>query len=373
MYARTICGEVGRTVAVSLVALAMTAASARAQASASLRPSPQVSTPAPRASANARPDDAGAFPPGPLPPDVLRPGVTVRPAGASCILRIASDRPITYSLERRGHRRRLYLDIDGKDLDIPATWHYDAGNLAARIVRTASASGSAELEVEMDRPLRYEAWLGDDGRAVLLQLSPPQQRFVPDNRWDRVTIDPGHGGRDPGTIGPGDIQEKSITLDVATDLEQLMLENGVDVQLTRTSDTTVDLRPRVDLGDEFRSNVFVSIHMNHSDDPAIHGIETYYFTPKSLPLARDIEDALVRSLGAPDRGVRRDNFVVVKYAIEPACLVELGYLSNPGEEAHLDSAWYQKRAAEGIMDGVLAYLHDRPREIERGSARRGGN
>ncbi len=291
--------------------------------------------------------------------------MTVRPAGVGCILRVASDRPITYRLRRRGHRRRLYLDIAGGTVDIPADWHYDSGNLAARIVRTASASGSAELMVEMDRPLRYEAWLGDGGRAVLLQLSPPQQRFVPDNDWDRVTIDPGHGGRDPGTIGPGDIQEKAITLAVASDLEQLMLENGVDVQLTRTSDTTVDLRPRVDMGDEFRSNVFVSIHMNHCDDPAIHGIETYYFTPKSLPLARDIEDALVRSLGAPDRGVRRDDFVVVKYAAEPACLVEVGYLSNPGEETHLVSAWYQKRAAVGIMEGVLAYLHANPGGIER--------
>lgn len=346
--------------------LAVLAEPASARAASSVRAGPKLSPSLPRASASARPasdsgnrgrpDDAAAFPPGPLPPDVLRPGVTVRPAGASFILRVVSDRPITYSLQRRGHRRRLYLDIAGGPSDIPATWHYDSGNLAARIVRTASASGSTEFVVEMDRPLRYEAWLGDGGRAVLLQLSPPQQRFVPNDSWDRVTIDPGHGGKDPGTIGPGDIQEKAITLAVASDLEQLMLENGVDVQLTRTSDTTVDLRPRVDLGDEFRSNVFVSIHMNHSNNPAIHGIETYYFTPQSLPLARDIEDALVRSLGAPDRGVRRDDFVVVKYAAEPACLVEVGYLSNPGEETHLDSSWYQKRAAEGIMDGVLAYL-----------------
>jgi N-acetylmuramoyl-L-alanine amidase len=175
-----------------------------------------------------------------------------------------------------------------------------------------------------------------------------------------VTLDPGHGGDDPGAIGTRGTREKDVTLKMAVRLQKLMQDSGMDVMMTRSRDMQIHLHPRVDLGNAFQSDVFISIHANHTDDPDISGIETYYFQPSSLPLARAVHRRLVKVLQRPDRGIRRNNFVVVKYNQMPACLVEIGYLSNPGEERLLTSARYQQKAAEAILSGVKDYLRTHP-------------
>lgn len=314
------------------------------------------------------PDDS-AFPRQPLPAPVPSAGLTVRRTGTGWILRFAAPRAVTCSVERRGHRNRLYLGIEGAPVGIPAASALAQQGLPATVRVTRQASDSEQVVVHLRQPLRYQVWPADDGRAIILVLSPPQQQFVVRSGDERVTVDPGHGGHDPGTIGPGGIDEKAVTLSLATRLEQLMVDRGLDVQLTRISDSWVALRPRVQMGDEFRSNAFISIHMNHSDDPAIHGIETYYFTPQSRALADDLQRHLVEALGATDRGVRRDNFVVVKYTQVPACLVEVGYLSNPHEEKLLDSASYQERAAHAILAGLEDYLRHHGHEASAGQQR----
>ncbi|MBM3274518.1 MAG: N-acetylmuramoyl-L-alanine amidase, partial [Candidatus Sericytochromatia bacterium] len=153
--------------------------------------------------------------------------------------------------------------------------------------------------------------------------------------------------------------EKSVNLAISSKVASMLEKAGLDVQLTRSKDTDLMLWPRVDMGEEFKSDAFVSIHMNSAPNRATQGVETYYFTPESIPLARSIHRKLVAALGQPDRGVRRAQFVVVKYSRMPACLVEVGYLSNPREESLLVSADYQQKAAEGILSGIQDYMRDR--------------
>ncbi|MBM3270347.1 MAG: N-acetylmuramoyl-L-alanine amidase [Candidatus Sericytochromatia bacterium] len=286
-------------------------------------------------------------------------GLKLRRAGKGWIMRITADKPIDYKLARMGRRDRIYLDLLGGTVDIPRESMYVDNGLMARVKKGAMQDNATRVVLELDQPLRYEAHLSADRRAVILALSRSEPRAVPGTQDDRITIDPGHGGIDPGTIGQAGTLEKTVTLAVAGKVSALLEKAGMDVQMTRNRDQDLLLWPRVDMGDEFKSDAFVSIHMNSSPNRATTGIETYYFTPESIPLARSIHRNLVGQLGAPDRGIRRANFVVVKYSRMPAVLVEVGYLSNLREEGLLINPEYQQRAADAIKVGVQDFLKQR--------------
>lgn len=283
-------------------------------------------------------------------------GLTLRRAGKGWILRITADRPVDYRLARLGKKDRIYVDLKGGNVDIPRESMYVDNGLMARVRKGQTHDGTTRVVLELDQPLRYEAHQSADRQSVILALSRSEPRTIPGAYEDRITIDPGHGGNDPGTIGPAGSYEKNVTLAIASKVSSLLEKSGADVQMTRSKDVDLMLWPRVDMGDEFKSDAFVSIHMNSAPNRATQGIETYYFTPESIPLARSIHRRLVAQLGAPDRGIRRANFVVVKYARMPAVLVEVGYLSNPREEVLLNNAEYQQRAAEAIKVGIFDFL-----------------
>jgi N-acetylmuramoyl-L-alanine amidase len=286
-------------------------------------------------------------------------GLTLRRAGKGWIMRITADKPIDYKLARMGRRDRVYVDMSGGTVDIPRESMYVDNGLAARVRKAATLENGTRIVLELDQPMRYEAHLSADKRAVILALSRSEPRTIPGQNDDRITIDPGHGGLDPGTIGPAGTYEKSVNLAISTKVASMLEKAGLDVQMTRSKDTDLMLWPRVDMGEEFKSDAFVSIHMNSAPNRATQGVETYYFTPESIPLAGRIHRKLVAALGQPDRGVRRAQFVVVKYSRMPAVLVEVGYLSNPREESLLVSPEYQQKAAEGILSGIQDFMRDR--------------
>lgn len=304
-------------------------------------------------------------------------GLTLRRAGKSWIMRITADKPIGYRLTRLGRRDRLYLDVLGGSVEIPKDSLYVDNGLVARVRKGPPTDGNTRMVVELDQALRYEAHLSEDKRSVVLGLSRSEPRTLPGNYEDRVTIDAGHGGVDPGTIGPAGTFEKDVNLAMAARLQGLLQKAGVDVQLTRSKDTELLLHPRVEMGDEFSSDAFVSIHMNSAPNTGTQGIETYYFTPQSQALARNVHKRMIKSLGRPDRGVRRAQFVVVKYSKMPAVLVEVGYLSNRHEEGLLTTHEYQQKAAEAITAGVQDFLrqqHEQARkhDISHDAANRWG-
>ncbi len=99
------------------------------------------------------------------------------------------------------------------------------------------------------------------------------------NRRAVVTIDPGHGSSDPGAVGIQGIQEKEIVLDISFQVARLLEQQGVQVVMTRTDDSEIDLEPRVSLAERVNASLFVSIHANaiNMSRPDVSGIETYYF------------------------------------------------------------------------------------------------
>ena len=215
----------------------------------------------------------------------------------------------------------------------------------------------------------------------------------------RIVIDAGHGGKDPGAVGPSGLLEKHIVLSMALLLaEEVKSKLGWDVVLTRNDDTFIPLEERTALANKVGADLFVSLHVNASPNSAAHGIETYYLNfsknekaaavaarengtslravsdleqilfdlmahskiQESSRLASDIQHALITGLSrefgeVKNLGVKQGPFYVLLGANMPSVLVEAAFLSNPEEESRLATRKYQVEATRAIIDGLRAY------------------
>ncbi len=175
----------------------------------------------------------------------------------------------------------------------------------------------------------------------------------------KICIDPGHGGYDPGAVGPTGLKEKNVTLPVAMLLADILRAAGQEVILTRDSDNTPwdsdnDLWKRCQIANDYGADVFVSIHINSAANPAATGTETYCvaFGGEGEKIARSVQKELVAALGLPDRGIKAANFYVLKRTDMPAILTELAFISNPDEEYMMRTDDFLSRAAEAIAQGI---------------------
>ena len=216
----------------------------------------------------------------------------------------------------------------------------------------------------------------------------------------RIVIDPGHGGHDSGTLGPGGIQEKDVVLDVALRVGKLLHQRlGAEIVYTRDDDTFIPLETRTAIANKAQADLFLSIHGNSSPEPSARGVETYYLNFTSDPNALDVaarENALssnsvhqlsdlVRKItlkdkidesrefaadvdaglysglksgnpGLRDRGVKKAPFVVLIGAQMPSILAEISFLTNPDDAEEMREGSYRQRIAESLDAGVEHYL-----------------
>jgi N-acetylmuramoyl-L-alanine amidase len=170
-----------------------------------------------------------------------------------------------------------------------------------------------------------------------------------------VVIDPGHGGKDPGAARNG-VLEKHLNLTVAKKLKQLLEAKGITVYMTRTTDVFLSLSQITAFTNRIHPDAFISIHTNASVSPSLNGIETYYNTPQSRDLAKQVHGRLISNVGSRDGNVRNARFYVIRNTRIPAILVETGYLSNSTERQALQDQWRQNVTAESIAQGVMQFL-----------------
>ncbi len=170
-----------------------------------------------------------------------------------------------------------------------------------------------------------------------------------------IMIDPGHGGVDPGTSNQGFL-EKDITLSIALKLKVDLERLGAKVIMTRDRDATVSLDERVDMTNALKPDIFVSVHVNASSDHGVAGVETYFFTPQSRPLASALFHALVSGLQCRARWIAYNNLHVIDHTRIPASLAEVGFLSNARERKLLVSDSYQQRIADALSRGIVDYF-----------------
>ena len=167
-----------------------------------------------------------------------------------------------------------------------------------------------------------------------------------------VVIDAGHGGYDRGGIPRQRVAEKTINLDVAQRLRAVLEAAGYRVIMTRDRDVFVPLPARVAIANSYRNAVFVCIHFNAAPRVSANGIETYFYSRESLPLASAIHYYVARGAPSPNRGVRRRGYYVLRKTAIPAVLVECGFLTNPTEAQYAQTAYYRQKLAEEIALGI---------------------
>ncbi|CAK0753088.1 N-acetylmuramoyl-L-alanine amidase [Gammaproteobacteria bacterium] len=219
-----------------------------------------------------------------------------------------------------------------------------------------------------------------------------------------VAVDAGHGGKDPGATGPGGTEEKNVTLAIARRVAELLRrERGMRPILTRSSDSFVPLRERIQKAHTFKADLFVSIHADAANDSSVTGASIYILSERGASseaarmlaeqensvdlvggvhlegrdnnLARTLLDmsqsatrdaslavasrllTSMEQIGTLSRtAVERAGFLVLKSPDIPSVLVETAYLSNPDEEEKLADPDYQQTIAQAIMKGVRAYF-----------------
>jgi N-acetylmuramoyl-L-alanine amidase len=171
--------------------------------------------------------------------------------------------------------------------------------------------------------------------------------------FDTVVLDAGHGGHDRGARAYKGNHEKVLALDTSKRLAQILRENGLRVIETRPADYFVPLDQRVAISNRSRNAVFVSIHYNWARRSKAAGVETFYCSPRSTRLAENIQREILRPYRAIDRGVKDRPFYVLKNNRRPAVLVELGFLSNPAENASIQKTQIRQKLAEAVARGIL--------------------
>ena len=181
-----------------------------------------------------------------------------------------------------------------------------------------------------------------------------------------IVIDPGHGGPDPGSSSKKGTKEKDITLAVALKLGSILEKNNYNVIYTRKTDKIEwnsekeDLLKRATISNNANADLFVSIHTNASEINNISGLETYYHqsSSKGKKAAQLIQTEILKQVSLKDRGIKTENFSVLRNVKAPSILLELGYISTPSEEEVLKNSKTQDKFAEGIANGISNYFNN---------------
>jgi N-acetylmuramoyl-L-alanine amidase len=193
-------------------------------------------------------------------------------------------------------------------------------------------------------------------RVAAPRPTPAPQRRVVVREGERpstvVVVDAGHGGHDRGGIAGQRVSESMMNLDVALRLRSVLQSYGYRVAMTRDSDVFIPLGTRVAIGNSYRDAIFVCIHFNATPRRSASGIETYFYSSQSLPLASAIHYYVAGGAPSANRGVRRRGFFVLRRTTIPSVLVECGFLTNPTEAQYAQNAAYRQKLALEIAHGI---------------------
>lgn len=181
----------------------------------------------------------------------------------------------------------------------------------------------------------------------------------------RVCVDAGHGGKDPGACSPWGTEEKDITLAAAQSLAAELKRRNYEVTMTREGDSFIELNDRPAIAGRCKCDLFLAVHANSIADSSMQGIEIFYCDGRnaaaseatrreSIELAEALRNAFV-SAGLTVRSIRPAGYRVLRLAPMPAALVEVGFLTNRGEERLLRTSSYRQRIARSIADGIVLY------------------
>jgi N-acetylmuramoyl-L-alanine amidase len=319
-----------------------------------------------------------------------------------------TDNP-EYAGDRLANPDRLYFDIKNSKLKKELRKTITVGNGMLRTVRAGQYNDSTvRVVLDLGRMTNYKVITMEDPIRLVIDIYGEKRA---DSVKKRIVLDPGHGGHDPGAVGPNNLYEKDVVLDIALKLKKILADNpNYDVFLTRESDIFIPLEQRTAIANSKNADLFVSIHANASPRRDAKGIETYLLNwtndeealkvaarenaislkkmkkmsqgkdildimlsdlrrddkrDQSLKLANMIQKNMVSNLNKSyshivDHGVKQALFYVLFGAQMPSVLVEVSFISNPLEEKLLAKDGYRAELAQSIASGVHKFMTSVP-------------
>lgn len=256
---------------------------------------------------------------------------------------------------------KLYGVLKSETLITP-----EAGESALSLELTeADESGrnTLMLVVEVDYNMSgfYPYW---NEQGLVIELIKPVEKTNLDNplRGKTIIVDPGHGGKDSGAVGPGSLHEKDVVLAMSLYLEDYLTREGANVIMTRTEDVFVNLYDRPENIDDYNADMFISVHANaHAHNaPAtdVRGIMILYNYAHNEKLADIMLDTMVEEAGLPRFRTWRRNIAVIRHPHVPSVLVEAGYMMHPDDNWYILHPRGQKEIARSMMLGIKKFFSE---------------
>jgi N-acetylmuramoyl-L-alanine amidase len=314
-----------------------------------------------------------------------------------------------FTQNRLANPDRLYFDLKNSILNKELQKTISVGNGMLRTVRAGQFSGNTvRVVLDLDKMTNHKVLTMEDPIRLIIDIYGQKQAAAPKKR---IVLDPGHGGHDPGAVGPRNLYEKDVVLDVALKLKKILAQDqDFEVFLTRETDVFIPLEQRTAIANSKNADLFISIHANASTRRDAKGIETYLLNwsndeeamkvaarenaislkkmkkmnegrdvldimlsdlrrdnkrDESLKLATFVQQNLISGLNKSyshivDHGVKQALFYVLFGARMPSVLVEVSFISNPLEEKLLAKDSYRVELAQSIASGVNKYMSALP-------------
>ncbi len=323
---------------------------------------------------------------------------------------------VEYRLFTLANPTRLVVDIDSTSIRGELPFNPERGGVITGVRHGIRNGVDLRVVFDLQGSVKPQSFLldpaGEYGHRLVIDLIPenaqtPAERVREVTRSARngqremiVAIDPGHGGEDPGAVGPGGTFEKEVTLAIARELERRINEmSGMRAVLIRTGDYFVPLQDRYDRARQAQADLFLSIHADAFRDFRVRGSSVYVLSRSgasseaarllakrenqsdliggvrldrgddmlssvlldlsqsaALEYSNNAAEKILEQLGAVGRRhrsrVERANFVVLRSPDVPSVLIEVGFISNPQDEQNLNNAEHRRRVASAIASGV---------------------
>ncbi len=283
-------------------------------------------------------------------------------------LLIVADGPIRPSVRMAAAQGVLTVDLPGTAAATAQTeWTFENPLVAGARVEAGPAVGVTRVVFALRRLVTYrDRPAPPDGHEVLIRLPKLVGRRFEEMR---IMVDPGHGGPSAtgcsAMVGGRRIYEKDLNLAIAKKVVERLRSAGLFVTMTRATDVAVGLSERPSLANAMPADVFVSIHVDDAPgNSRASGPTAYYHgnDENGRALGLSIVEGVAAAGGLPSRGARSDmsrfrtGMAVLKRAEMPAVLIEVAYISNPGDRAKLITEEFQTRVATAIADGIRRYV-----------------
>lgn len=321
--------------------------------------------------------------------------------------------PVDFTKNRLSSPERLYFDLKNSRITKAIQTSLPVGDGILKMVRAGQfTADTVRVVLDLEEIKDYRTFVLDDPSRLVIDIYgfPEKSGKHHENLYTikRVVLDPGHGGHDPGAIGPNGLREKDVVLDIALKMKGILeKEFSIETILTRDSDIFIPLEERTAIANSKRADLFVSIHTNASPRKAARGIETYFLNwtndaeairvaarenaisvkkmkeahtelgmilaslerenkrDESIKLAHYVQDSLVSNIKksykrVTDLGVKQALFYVLVGATMPSVLVEVSFISNPEEENMLAKESYRLQIAKALSKGINTYVNSLP-------------